>query len=311
MGNRPGDQVATSKLTNAEQLLAKLNADKAKQDAEFNRLLAAGDENVSVKKYTEAIGNFKGALGIKPGDQVATSKITNAEQLLAKLNADKVRQEAEFNRLLAAGDENVTVKNYTEAIGNFKGALGIKPGDQVATSKLTNAEQLLAKLNADKAKLDAEFNRLLAAGDENVSLQKYPEGISNFNDALKVKPGDASASAKLAGAEKLLAALIAEKQKREAAEKQKLQGESSYQKNIQTADANYAKSLWSVAIFYYQEALKFKSSDTYALGELKIAKKLINSNITAEKMQEYTSNIKNGDDDLAAKKYSSARFLLW
>ncbi len=308
LGIKPGDQVANSKLANAEQLLAKLNADKAKLEAEFTRLLAAGDDNVSGQKYPEAIGNYKGALGIKSGDQVATSKLANAEQLLAKLNADKAKQEAEFKRLLAAGDDNVAGKKYSEAIDNFKGALGIKPGDQVATSKLANAEQLLAKLNADKAKLEAEFNRLLAAGDENVTAQKYPEGIINFKDALKVKPGDAIASAKLAGAEKMLAAIIAERQKKEAAEKQKLQGESSYQKNIQTADANYAKSLWSVAIFYYQEALKFKSADTYALGRVEDCNKLINSNITAEKMQEYNSNLKNGDSDLAAKKYSSARF---
>ena len=166
---KQGNQVASDKLTNAEQLLAKVNAEKAKLDAEFNRLLAAGDANVSGKKYPEAIDNFKSALVIKVADPVASARLAKAELLLASANADKARLETEYTRLLAAGDANVSGQKYPEAIGNFKDALSIKNGDKIASDKLANAEQLLAKLNADKAARDAEFNRLLAAGDANVS----------------------------------------------------------------------------------------------------------------------------------------------
>jgi len=378
---KAGDQVATAKLANAEQLLAKVNADKAKQDAEFNRLLAAGDDNVTKQKYTEGITNFKDALKIKPSDKVATVKLANAEQLLTKVNADNAKLEAEFNRLLAAGDVNVSDQKYPEAIENFKGALILKAGDQVATAKLANAEKLLAKVNADKAKLEAEFNRLLAAGDDNVTKQKYTEGITNFKDALKIYPGHPVATSKLSDAERLLSQFIAEKQRKEAEQKlladklkkyketivradqlfsdkvysdakdqyreaikisaaeqypkdriaeidtllaqqakerilaqkraeeqRKLQGEGSYLKNIQAGDANFAKSLWTVAAFYYLEALKFKVSDKYALEKVDDCKKMIDSNITAERMLEYNTHIKHADEDLQSKKYSSARF---
>ena len=376
-----GDKTATAKLANAEQLLAKANADKAKLEEEFKRLLAAGDANVSVQKYPEAIANFKSALNIKMGDQVTSEKLANAEQLLAKANANKAKLEEEFNRLLVAGDANVTVQKYPEAIDNFESALKIKVGDKTAIAKLANAEQLLAKANADKARLDAEFNRLLAEGDANVAAQKLPEGIINFKDALKIKPGEPVATSKLANAEKLLSQLNAEKQRIEneqrllaekqkryketiakadqlfaakvypgakdqyleaikisdtdhypkdriveidtllaqqekdrllarrlADEQRKLQGEGSYLKNIQTGDANFAKSLFNVAIFYYQEALKFKAGDKYALEKVDNCRKMIDSNVTAEKMQEYNSYVKHADDDLHAKKYSSARF---
>jgi tetratricopeptide (TPR) repeat protein len=93
-----------------------------------------------------------------------------------------------------------------------------------------------------------------------------------------------------------------------ADEQRKLQGEGSYLKNIQTGDANYAKTLWTVAIFYYQEALKFKAADKYALGKVDDCRKMIDSNITAERMNEYNSFVKQADDDLKAKKFSSARF---
>ena len=53
--------------------------------------------------------------------------------------------------------------------------------------------------------MEEEFNRLLALGDDKVSKQLYPEAIGNYNGALKLKPNDPSAVAKLAAAEKLLA----------------------------------------------------------------------------------------------------------
>jgi hypothetical protein len=96
--------------------------------------------------------------------------------------------------------------------------------------------------------------------------------------------------------------------KKKAAELIKLQGEGSYQKNIEAGDANYKKSLWTVAVFYYQEALKFKASDKYALERIDNCNKMVDSNITAEKMQEYASYVQRANDDLQAKKYSSARF---
>jgi len=378
---KAGDKIASDKLANAEKLLTGLNALLAQQEAEFTRLVTVGDNNVSNQKFPEAIDNFKGALAIKKGDRNATAKLANAEQLLARANAEKTRVEAEFNRLLAVGDANVTDRRYPEAIGSYKSALQIKAGDKIASDKLAIAEQLLERANAEKVKLEEEFKRLLAAGDANISLQKFPEGIANFKDALKLKVGDPIATNKLTEAEKMLALLNAEKLRKEteqrllaekekkyrdliakadklfgdkayvnsrdqykeairisdaeryphdrivvidsllaqiarerllaqklADEQRKLQGEGSYLKNIQTADANYAKSLWTVAIFYYQEALKFKAADKYALGKVDDCRKMIDSNITAERMNEYNSFVKQADDDLKAKKYSSARF---
>ena len=157
------------------------------------------------QKYQEAIDNFKGALTLKPNDTVAKGKLTSAEQLLAKVNADKARLEEEFNRSLASGDDKVSKQLYPEAIGNYNGALKLKPNDPSAIAKLAGAEKLLAKANSDKAKLEEEFNRLLAEGDKNVRDQKYQEAIDNFKGALTLKSNDTVAKGKLTSAEQLLA----------------------------------------------------------------------------------------------------------
>ena len=76
--------------------------------------------------------------------------------------------------------------------------------DPIATEKLANAEKATCP-GLEKAKQDAEFNRLIAEGDANVKQTKYAEGISSYKSALKHPSGDAGVLAKIAAAEKLLA----------------------------------------------------------------------------------------------------------
>ncbi|HEY3388993.1 MAG TPA: hypothetical protein VGK38_05440, partial [Prolixibacteraceae bacterium] len=161
---QPNDPVAVSKIAEAEKQLA-LAGDKAKKDAEFNRLITAGDANVNQSKYGEAIISFKQALDIRPGDTIALARIADAEKQLA-LAGDKAKKDAEFNRLIAAGDANISQSKFADAIINFKSALNVKPNDSVALARIADAEKQLA-LAGDKAKKDAEFNRLIAAGDAN------------------------------------------------------------------------------------------------------------------------------------------------
>ncbi len=164
---KPKDKFVREKLKDLESDL-KDYQNELKLEKEFDRLISLGDANVTNQKYTDAIDNYKGALNLKPDNATAKEKLATAEGLLAKVNADKAKLEEEFNRLVSLGDDNVTKQLYTDAIGNYNGALKIKPGDPGVTAKLSSAEKLLAKSNADKAKLEAEFTRLLATGDRNV-----------------------------------------------------------------------------------------------------------------------------------------------
>jgi hypothetical protein len=317
---KPNNEVALSKLANAEQLLAKINADKTKLEEEFAKLLAAGDLNVAGRKYPDAIDNFKGALTLKAGDKIATAKLANAEQLLAKVNADKAKLEAEFTRLLAAGDANVTGLKYPEAITNFKDALKIKPNDPVAASKLSATEKLLTLFLAEKQRKEAElkiladkqtkYNETIARADQLFAGKSLTDAKDQYREAIRIFEQEKYPKDRIASIDSILAQQAKDKiaAQKLAEQQQKLQGEGSYLKNIQTADANFAKSLWTVAIFYYQEALKFKAGDKYAIDKVENCNKMIDSNITAARMQEYTANLKHADDDLQAKKFSSARF---
>ena len=441
---KPNDSVALARLAEAENQLA-LAGDKAKKDAEFIRLIAAGDANVGQSKYTEAITNFKSALDIKPNDSVALARLSEAEKQLA-LAGDKAKKDAEFSRLIAAGDANVGQSKFAEAIISFKSALDIKPNDSVAMARLADAEKQLA-LAGDKAKKDAEFNRLIAAGDANITQSKYVEALTLYKSALLLKSNEV-VKAKITETERQI--LLAETERaRQESEKQAIalkqqkykeaidkanqlfttknypeskqfylqalsidqvpvypterireidkivaqmqsdklandqetaktklyndainQGgtyfaaklyseaisaykeaqkikpaeilpaqkineiqliidglaskaladqkfaseqnlgsnEKSYLDKLKIAEENYKKSQWTVARFYYIEALKFKQADSYAINKVDECDKMIDAGITDEKMQDYKNKISKADAEMKAKNYSSARF---
>jgi len=290
---RPGDAVALVRIANAERLIA-LAGEKAKKDAEYNRLIAVGDEDVKQSKYTEAIGSFKSALEIRPGDAVALARIANAERLVA-LAGEKAKKDAEFNRLIAVGDEDVKQLKYTEAIGSFKSALEIRPGDAVALARIANAERLVA-LEGEKAKKDAEFNRLIAVGDEDVKQSKYAEAIGSFKSALEIRPGDAVALARIANAERLIA-LAGEKAKKDA----------EFNRLIAVGDEDVKQSKYTEAIGSFKSALEIRPGDAVALARIANAERLVAlAGEKAKKDEEFNRLIAVGDEDVKQSKYAEA-----
>ena len=288
---RPKDQVAESKLAEAEKLLAQ-SMEKAKQDAEFNRLVAEGDANVKQTKYTEGISSYKSALSIKPGDAGVLAKIAEAEKLLAQ-TMEKAKQDAEFNRLVAEGDANVKQTKYTEGISSYKSSLSIKPGDAGVLAKISEVEKLLAQ-SMEKAKKDAEFNRLVAEGDANVKQTKYTEGIASYQSALSIKPGDAGVLAKIAEAEKLLAQTM-EKAKQDA----------EFNRLVAEGDANVKQTKYTEGISSYKSALSIKPGDAGVLAKIAEAEKLLAQSMEkAKKDAEFNRLVAEGDEQVKQTKYT-------
>ncbi|MEI7524586.1 MAG: hypothetical protein WCJ95_09670, partial [Mariniphaga sp.] len=301
---RPGDQPTTERIANAEKLLAQMG-EKAKKDAEFNRLIAEGDAAVKQEKYTEGITNFKAALVIRPGDQPTTERIANAEKLLAQMG-EKAKKDAEFNRLIAEGDAAVKQEKYTEGITNFKAALVIRPGDQPTTERIANAENLLAQMG-EKLKYQDAIKR----GASYFAIQQYTQAISAYSEAQRIRPYEPLPPQKIREIQAILEGLAAKATvpKPVIEEGQKLNAvEKVYFEKTKLADVNYSQAQWVIARFYYTEALKAKPGDKYLLDRIESCEKMIDSEITAEKIKDFNNKIASADAQMKAKDFSSARF---
>ena len=306
---KPDDKFVKEKLKELALDMKDLQ-NEAKKQAEYERQIALGDQNVGAKKYPQGLINYRQALNIKPNDQVATDKIASTEALIARLEADKAKLEADYTRLLASGDANVAATKYPEAINDFKGALTLKPNDATATQKLANAEQLLAQYMAEQERIEKE-KRLLAdkqnryrleveKADQQFDIKKYTEAKTSYQSALNIDESATYPKERIALIDKLVAEAEAARRLASAT--------SGYEQNIKLGDENFDKSQWSVARFYYSQALNVKTDDSYALQRVQECDKRTNANITAEKLNEFNSRVKKGDEAFDNKNYSSARF---
>jgi len=288
---RPGDAPTLARIADAEKLLSQLS-EKAKQDAEFNRLISEGDANVKASKYAEGITNFKAALVIRPGDAPTLARIADAEKLLSQLS-EKAKQDAEFARLISEGDANVKASKYAEGITNFKAALVIRPGDAPTLARIADAEKLLSQLS-EKAKQDAEFNRLISEGDANVKAAKYVEGITNFKAALVIRPGDAPTLARIADAEKLLSQLSV-----------KAKQDAEFNRLISEGDANVRAAKYAEGITNFKAALVIRPGDAPTLARIADAEKLLSQlSVKAKQDAEFNRLISEGDANVRAAKYA-------
>ena len=286
------------RLKKVENSLASEELLKKKQDTEFNRLISSGDIYVTQFKYNEAITSYKGALEIKPGEPTVLERITKAENSLISEQTEKAKLEAEFNRLVALGDQYLVQIKYSEAINSFKAALTVKPGEPTVLERISNSEKLLANDIKEKEKQGAEFNRLVALGDQNFSLSKYADAISNFRAALVVKPGEPDVLAKISKAENNLAFQRTEKEKQDA----------EYNRLLSLGDQNLEKKKYVDAISNFRAALVIKTGDQSVLARIVNAENLIakEKEENVRKLELYNRNLAIGDENVKNLNYPEA-----
>ena len=287
---KPKDKFVIEKLKELAEDMKNQSAE-AKLKAEFQRLLALGDAQVSAVKYVDAIQSYKAALKLIANEPIALQKLAEAERLLAQA-LDQEKQNAAFDKLIAAGDAQVKIIKYAEGIVNFKDALLIRPNDAATLARIADAERLLAQ-SLDQQKQNAAFDKLIAAGDAQVKVTKYAEGIVSFQDALLIRPNDAGTLARIAAAERLLAQSL-DKQKQNAA----------FDKLIATGDSQVKSANYAEGIASFQDALLIRPNDAPTLARIANAEKNLTSLLTEQNKQRlYQQVLKEADDQYKAKNW--------
>ncbi len=288
---RPNDAATKARIANAELLFAQ-SLEQQKQNGEFGKLIASGDAQVKAIHYIEGILNFKNALAIRPNDPSTLVRIANAERLLA-LELDQQKNNAAFDKLIASGDAQVNGTKYAEGITDFKQALQIRPNDASTLVRIANAERLLAQ-GLDQQKQNAAFDKLIASGDAQVNRTKYAEGITDFKQALEIRPNDPSTLARIANAERLLA-LELDQQKQNTA----------FDKLIASGDAQVNRTKYVEGITDFKQALQIHPNDPSTLARIANAERLLALELDQQKQNtDFDKLIASGDVQVNATKYA-------
>ncbi|HEX5150733.1 MAG TPA: SUMF1/EgtB/PvdO family nonheme iron enzyme [Parafilimonas sp.] len=163
-------------------------------ETKYNDAIAKARQALAGNNYDDAIKIFSLALEAKPGDQYAVKQVAGLQKkaATAKIEKDNLQQEELFNSYIKAGDKAFADNDYEPATTAYGEALKIKPGDPVATAKLTWLNQKIEadSLAAVRLKADTAFTNLITAAKEGIDKKDYNAAIFFYTEALKIKPGD-------------------------------------------------------------------------------------------------------------------------
>jgi len=271
----------------------KLAAETERKKREyFQAIIEEADVEFSAKNYDQAKSKYNQALGVIPGEEYPKNKIQEIESIIAKEKGAAAQEalakkqlEEKYNALISSADNKLSLKNYEPAISKYKEAILLKPTEQYPKTKITDIEAILADLkakeesiqvtnNAQKQK-DAEYNNYIKIADDNLTGKRYQAAISNYKQALGIKPTEQYPQDKITFILQVMEDEATKNKQDEAlalAEKEK---RKQYNTLIYDADRAFKFKKYTNAKVKYQQALDLYASEKYPKEQLQeIANKL-------------------------------------
>lgn len=193
---KPNNADALAKKKNAEDMILyqeqqrkeqeRLAAIEAEQQRKANiqNLINAGNQQLTDKRYAEAEQTFNQVLALDPTNATATEKLG----IIAGFYEEIQRQKQEnYQTAMSDGDYAYASRNYAEAIRQYNIALTNKPGDEIASQRLTEAQQAE---NMRLASLEGEYNGFITKGDAQFQTKNYDKAIEFYTKAMNVGTGN-------------------------------------------------------------------------------------------------------------------------
>jgi tetratricopeptide (TPR) repeat protein len=307
---KPGDSYAQSRISAIDNAIAADQAAKLKAAEDgYKAAIGAANTAITQKSYEQAQGFLQKALSYKPGDNYATGKMAEVNTLL-----DQQRKKTEQDKLIAKqysdaineGDRSFGTKDYAAARTAYSKALQIKPGDSYASQKISALNDIAAAELAAKQKLTEDaYKAAMDKGTGALTQKDYNTAKEAFQQALTLKPADASATQKLNQTD----ILIKQELDRVAAEKAK---KARYDDLIKTADQFFTQKNYAGAKNSYNQASALLPAETYPEQKLADIAKIEadqEKQLADQKAKDNNYNLAmaNADKLYKAKNYLQAR----
>lgn len=283
------------------QRLAKEKADKL----QYDKAIAAADKSFGEKQYLIARTHYSTALIALPNEQYPKDQIAKIDELLRQQQLDKelaiqknqqdsiqMVRDRLFELALSAAREYEQNKQYEQAIIKYSEAIKINPSQKSVIQKLIDdAEEKLQLM----ARQELEYKRLIKLADDNYSASMLEEALTQYQNALKIKPNEEYPKNKIAE----IQAIITTRNQ-------------NYLSAIQKADKAFDSSDWLNAKISYTEALSIKSNEVYPANRLKeVNQKIADANQTllanANEDKAYKDALDKGEKAFTADQLTTAK----
>lgn len=281
---------------------------QADQEEEFNKLVDQGDVAVGSELYTDAILKYEEALKIKT-DPLIQTKIDNAKKLrddkTAAANAEKDKEE-KYSAAIESANKLFDSESWQDAITKYNEALSIKPGEAHPTNRIKEINKKIAdeKAKNDAAqKLENDYTKLITDGNSLYNSDKLQEAKLKYQEALKLKPGEAIPTSKIDEINLKLADLEAQKKKDE-----------EYQAAMNKGAELFNQKKYTEALSQYNLASGIKSNEQEPKDKIIAINKILNDQKNADQLEEEYQNfmtegsglLANNDLTTALDRYKKA-----
>lgn len=320
---KPNESYPQQQLQKIEQILAEEN----KRNQEYNQWIAKADEAFGKQSWDEAKKYYEESLKIKddPYPKNKIQEIENIKKQKLAEEAEKQKIEEQYKKIIAQADMYLGQKSYEAAKAKYNEALGLKPQESYPKEKIEEIDAILAKLakeqeeillKAEKEKQQkAEYEALIASGDNKIKSGDYQGAKSDFLKALEIFPNENYPQLRLKYIEEQLAKKAKEDSLAAEAERKK---QEYYEALIKKADADFDAGQYDKAKENYVMASMVKPDEEYPKQRLKEIEKILlektlaeekekqNEQLKQQKEKEYKDWLAKGEKFLGLKDYQEA-----
>ncbi|NPD84774.1 hypothetical protein HNS38_08400 [Lentimicrobium sp. L6] len=169
----PNDQII--KIANILQ-----NQDSNRQ--KYEQAILKADQQLNYQKFSEALSQYELALETKPGDEYAIAQIAKMKVFIEK--------EKEYDQITAVADKLYVDKDLAAAKSEYQKAIALLPEKTYAANMLTKINSGLDKEQAKADKLETDYAKAIADGDQLFKDKKYQSAFSRYSKAVELKPDE-------------------------------------------------------------------------------------------------------------------------
>ncbi|PSK81921.1 hypothetical protein [Prolixibacter denitrificans] len=247
-------------------------------------------------------------------DNFDSESYFNDMQIRQKIDDEKTKlADKSYQKKLDQAKALEEAGKLSEAIAIYQQAADLKPKDDFVKDKIKLLGQQI-KLKEDQAKLNEEFKQLMADGDNKVNNKAYRDAIDTYNKALKIKPDNPDAKAKINQVDSLIAAQEAAAKQRALAEARQKQFDDAVAKG----DKLYGEQSYADATDAFNEALKLQPDAQHPKEMLNKIQEALAAQKKAEeeaarqkamaeaRQKQFEQTVSKGDSLFAIQSYADA-----
>jgi len=312
---KPYEQYAKSKLEKANNIIENEYKNAGKSTS-YKQTIKEAEVMYQKQFYEKSLASYFNALNLEPGDNLATRKIAEVENVMAYLS-DKLM----YNKFIASADKFYQIEAYPEAKRDYYAAAEIIPDNKYA----------LFRINAinEKLELNENFEYLVASANDQFAVKKYHESKENYLQASIINANDKFVKSRIQEINNLLKAQKVNENYRASNQANSTTGnvfnnkpevsdvqneiqlthpDKDYLRFVELADSTFRENQYALARGWYNRALGVKANEKYPIDQLKEIENKIAERMVGQSGQQFDNNMQKAATAFDAKNYNVARF---